>query len=109
MSDWIMEMIKKGNGLPPLSSEKIEFQIDKDNSLLTAQDARILSIDGAINRNSNNLNNILIEIKNAAKNGNTSYTCNYISDLNQEKLRDLGYDINHYVSYFRGHVYEIKW
>lgn len=104
-----MEMIKKGYGLPPLSSEKIEFQIDKDDSLLTAQDARMLSIDGAINRNSNNLNNILIEIKNAAKNGNTLYTCNYISDSNQEKLRDLGYDINHYVSYFRGHVYEIKW
>lgn len=109
MSDWTMEMIKKGYGSPPLSSEKIEFTMDKENNLLTAQDARILSIDGAINRNSNNLNNILIEIKNAAKNGNTSYTCNYISDSNQEKLRDLGYDINHYVSYFRGHVYEIKW
>jgi len=109
MSDWTMEMIKKGYGLPPLSSEKIEFTMDKENNLLTAQDARILSIDGARNRNSNNLNNILIEIKNAAINGNTSYTCNYISDLNQEKLRELGYNINHYVSYFRGHVYEIKW
>lgn len=109
MSDWTMEMIKKDTGCLLYHQKKIEFQIDKDDSLLTAQDARTLSIDGAINRNSNNLNNILIEIKNAAKNGNTLYTCNYSSDSNQEKLRDLGYDISHYVSYFRGHVYEIKW
>lgn len=104
-----MEMIKRGYGLPPLSSAKIKFKMDKDNNLLTAQDARTLSIGGEINRNRNNLNNILMEIKNAAKNGNTSYTCNYISDSNQEKLRELGYDIDHYVSYFRGHVYVIKW
>lgn len=100
MSDWTMEMIKKGYGIPPL---------DKENNLLTAQNARILSLDGAINKNTNNLNSILMEIKNAAKNGNTSYTCNYISDSNQEKLIELGYDINHYVSYFRGHIYVIKW
>lgn len=29
MSDWTMEMIKKGYGVPPLSSEKIEFTMDK--------------------------------------------------------------------------------
>lgn len=109
MSDWAMEMIKRGCGLPPLSSDKMEFTMDKDNNLLTAQNARTLSLDGSINRNRNNLNNILMEIKNAAKSGNTSYTCNYISDSNQEKLIDLGYDIDHYVSYFRGHVYVIKW
>lgn len=29
-------MIKRGCGLPPLSSAKIKFKMDKDNNLLTA-------------------------------------------------------------------------
>lgn len=52
VSDWAMEMIKRGCGLPPLSSAKIKFKMDKDNNLLTAQDARTLSIDGEINSSS---------------------------------------------------------
>lgn len=49
------------------------------------------------------------KIKSEAKKGNTQCLLGSISHSNQEKLTDLGYKVESYVSYFAGWMYIISW
>ena len=104
-------MIKNGYGLPPLDTdENYVSNINKCNNskLLNAEDAKKISILATKRKDDNELDSILKKIECQAKNGYTSYICDYISDLNVERLMDLGYTVNSYVTMI-GNIFEVKW
>ena len=105
MSDWTMEMIKKGCGLPPLPS-KTE---NKENNIIDAVNAKRLTFESKKNINEQEFESIMNKIKSEAKQGNTQCLLGSISRSNQEKLTDLGYKVESYVSYFAGWMYTISW
>lgn len=105
MSDWTMEMIKKGCGLPPLPS-KTE---NKENNMIDAENARRLTFESKRNINEQEFESIMKKIKSEAKKGNTQCLLGSISRSNQEKLIGLGYKVKSYISYFAGWVYTISW
>lgn len=111
MNDWIMKMIQKGYGLPPLDTDEnyVSNTVECNNSkLLNAENAKKISIFAAKEKDDNELNNILKKIKRQSQNGYTQCICDYISDLNVERLMDLGYIVNSYVTMI-GNIFEVKW
>lgn len=104
-----MEMIKRGYGLPPLSSEKNKYKEDKESKIINANDARKLALESKEDINEKRFSDIINKVESAAKMGKTQIVCNFISHLNQEKLIDLGYEVEIYTSYFAGDIYTISW
>ena len=90
--------MRPGKDLPPTKSD-----------LLSASDARRLTLEGVKNTNEQELDSIMKKIKFEANKGHTECLCGSISKLNQKKLIDLGYKVESHVSYFVGWIYTISW
>ena len=110
MSDWMMEIIKKGNGIPPLSSEKISIKKEKEVNIIDAKTARKLAETLLSSEASYELEKVNKCIQNAINEG--KYNCYYYHDLHDpvvRKLQDLGYKVINCSTQREGDCFKIEW
>ena len=116
VSDWTMEMIKKGNGLPPLKTDDISVSnahITKsfdEKDLVSAKEARELSENSMSLECMSELREANEYIKKAINNGEYFCYCrHYLHNQAINKLRKLGYTVTNYSTQREGDCFKIEW
>ena len=115
MSDWTMEMIKKGYGLPPLNTEdiamqNIHYQNFDENNLVSAEEARELSGNACSFECQFELSKASKSIQEAIDKGEYYCWCSYyLHNQAINRLRKLGYAVTNCSTQIDGDLFKIEW
>ena len=110
VSDWTMEMIKRGYGLPPLSSAKNEYKKEKKINIIDAKTARKLTETSLSSEALYELEKVNKCIQDAINEG--KYNCyyyHYLHDPAVRKLKDIGYKVTNCSTQREGDCFKIEW
>lgn len=116
MSDWTMEMIKKGCGLPPLKTDDISAsnvhntKNFDEKELVSAKEARELSENACSLECRTELRIAGECINKAIDKGEYYCWCNYyLHNQAIRKLRQLGYTVSNCSTQREGDLFKIEW
>ena len=105
-----MEMIKKGYGLPPLSSEKNEYKKEKKINIIDAKTARKLAETSLSSEALYELEVANECIQDAINKGRYNcWCCQYLHDQAVRKLENLGYKVSNQSTQSEGDCFKIEW
>ena len=105
-----MEMIKRGYGLPPLSSAKNEYKKEKKINIIDAKTARKLTETSLSSEALYELEKVNKCIQDAINEG--KYNCyyyHYLHDPAVRKLKDIGYKVTNCSTQREGDCFKIEW